>query len=355
MEPIAFTAKDIHTLRQAARYLRAMELQLPDTAHKNTHLGVLTSAMWLDHQADERAAAPQPPSRQTRRPIFNHLVAPEAGGPVFHVRVKAMLDEHEAAVRAETLAEVDERLAAMTLPEYLKGTFDAGSYGEAWRHCRNVVQELAAVAGGARSPAEEELLRVQGAMLALHPKTANPRHGCCASPKLCSGHRPECRSSEHQIGGKEPWPCQSLRAVGICSDENAQAVRQALAALERQADPHGHPSRKKTNRSRTVHATRQLDDGIGDIGACGMYFPTDTVSSLEDPGTEVSCQACVKVLARKELADAKLNAALAGPDGCSRNVIDGNVGDHFFKKGALSDSPVACIYCGTPKPDATDE
>ncbi|MDI3101986.1 hypothetical protein QJ054_33670 [Streptomyces sp. AN-3] len=250
MNPIDFTPKEIPTLRRAARYLRQTELALPDTAHQLTHDATLMSALRLDGQADELGGqAPDPTVRETRRPIFNQLVAPAAGGRMGHEEAKALLDAHEDAVRAA---------AAVTV------------------------------------------LHLQGAMLALHPKTANPRHGCCASPKLCSGHRPECRSSEHQIGGQEPWPCLSLRAVGIRSDEDAQAVRQALAALERRADPNGYPSRKKVNHGRAVHATQQLDEGSGDIGACGMYFPTDTVSSLEDPDTEVTCQACVTVLARQE-------------------------------------------------------
>ncbi|MFJ4622247.1 hypothetical protein [Streptomyces sp. NPDC088812] len=250
MVTVEFTPKDIPTLRRAAKFLRRTELNLPATADSKTHDAILISALRLDDQADELGGqAPDPTVRETRRPIFNQLVAPEVGGPVFHEEAKALLDAHEDAIRA------------------------------------------AAAVG---------MLRLQGAMLALHPKTANPRHGCCAAPKLCSGHPPECRSSEHTIGGRDPWPCQSLRAVGITSDADAEAVRQALRALERQADPDGYPSRKKTNRGRTVHATRQLDDGIGDAGACGMYFPQDTVSSLEAPGTEVSCQACVKALARKE-------------------------------------------------------
>jgi hypothetical protein len=37
------------------------------------------------------------------------------------------------------------------------------------------------------------------------------------------------------------------------------------------------------------------------------------------------------------------------PDGCPRNVINGDVGGHFFKKGAFADSPTACIYCGTKR------
>ena len=262
MEPVDFTPKDIPALRRAARYLRRTELELPDTARTLTHDAILVSALRLDGKADELGGqAPDPSVKNTRRPIFNQLVAPEAGGPVFHEEAKALLDAHEDAVRA------------------------------------------AAAVG---------MLRLQGAMLALHPKTDNPRHGCCAPPKLCKGsHRPECRSSEHTIGGQVPWPCRSLRAVGIRSDEDATAVRQALAELERQ-DPHGHPSRKKGTRGRAVHATRQMHDGIGDVGACGAYFPLDKESSLEDPDAEVTCQACIKALAHKKQADAELDAALNG-------------------------------------------
>lgn len=41
-------------------------------------------------------------------------------------------------------------------------------------------------------------------------------------------------------------------------------------------------------------------------------------------------------------------------DGCPRNVIDGDVGAHLFRKGALSDSPIACSYCGAEKPESGD-
>ena len=45
--------------------------------------------------------------------------------------------------------------------------------------------------------------------------------------------------------------------------------------------------------------------------------------------------------------------AVAGyEDGCPRNVIDGDMGGHFFKKGAFADSPLACTYCGAKKPES---
>ncbi|GAA2439181.1 hypothetical protein [Streptomyces glaucus] len=262
MDSVDFTPRDIPALRRAARYLRRTELELPSTADPKTHDAILVSALRLDGEADALGGqAPDPSVKDTRRPIFNQLVAPGAGGRMWHEEAKALLDAHEDAVRA------------------------------------------AAAVG---------MLRLQGAMLALHPRTDNPRHGCCAPPKLCRGHRPECRSSEHTIGGQVPWPCRSLRAVGIRSDSDADAVRQALAELERQADPHGYPSRKKGTRGRAVHATRQMHDGIGDIGACGVYFPRDMESSLEDPDAEVTCLACIKALAFKKQTDDELEAALDG-------------------------------------------
>jgi hypothetical protein len=179
----------------AARFLRARELQLPDTAHANTHTGVLASAMWLDHAADELGAAPSTPSRETRRPIFNHLVAPEAGGPVYHDQAKAMLDSHESAVRAETLSEVDERLAAMTLPDYLQGTLNAGTYGDAWRHCRKAVQDLAAGLGSTPHAAADE-----DAHRCTLPPTRRLPCGCCPH-QICEDcgrcdHGCECGTSD---------------------------------------------------------------------------------------------------------------------------------------------------------------
>ena len=47
------------------------------------------------------------------------------------------------AYRADVLAEVDAQFAAMKLPEELQGTFNAGSYADAWRRCRRAVQAMA--------------------------------------------------------------------------------------------------------------------------------------------------------------------------------------------------------------------
>ena len=41
-------------------------------------------------------------------------------------------------------------------------------------------------------------------------------------------------------------------------------------------------------------------------------------------------------------------------DGCPRNVIDGDVGGHFYKHGAFVDGPMRCVYCGGAKPEDGD-
>lgn len=59
--------------------------------------------------------------------------------------------------RLAVLHEVDEQLAAMTLPEHLKGTLNASSYADAWQACRARVRALATGSpekdtGGGRQP-----------------------------------------------------------------------------------------------------------------------------------------------------------------------------------------------------------
>ncbi|MER6616367.1 hypothetical protein [Streptomyces xantholiticus] len=100
MDSVDFTPKDIPALRRAVQFLRRMEPRMP-AAHKKTHEGVLMPALWLDDQADKLSEqAPAPAVKEARRRIFNQLVAPAAGGPVFHDEAKAMLDAYEAAARA---------------------------------------------------------------------------------------------------------------------------------------------------------------------------------------------------------------------------------------------------------------
>jgi hypothetical protein len=60
--------------------------------------------------------------------------------------------------RAEVLAEVDARFAAMKLPDELQHTLNAGTYSHAWRNCRAVVAEMTAgkdTSGGTQPPAGE--------------------------------------------------------------------------------------------------------------------------------------------------------------------------------------------------------
>jgi hypothetical protein len=52
------------------------------------------------------------------------------------------------------------------------------------------------------------------AALELHPKIEDPRHGCCAHPKLCDGHSPECGGKDHGIN-RPDWPCQTVHALSV--------------------------------------------------------------------------------------------------------------------------------------------
>lgn len=57
-----------------------------------------------------------------------------------------------------------------------------------------------------------DLVAALRAVLALHAKVETPRHGCCARPRLCDGHAPECSAREHGVS-KPPWPCPTVRAI----------------------------------------------------------------------------------------------------------------------------------------------
>ncbi|WP_103544023.1 hypothetical protein [Streptomyces sp. SM1] len=68
--------------------------------------------------------------------------------------------------RVSVLREVDEQFAAMKLPDELKGTFNAGSYADAWRRCRVIVQAMAKEKG---SRPEHEPLVVSRYDVAMEP------------------------------------------------------------------------------------------------------------------------------------------------------------------------------------------
>jgi hypothetical protein len=82
-------------------------------------------------------------------------------------------------------------------------------------------------------PGVPALIRAQRALLDLHPVINDPHHGCCTPPpRVCRPHEPECGSREHQLDGRTPWPCRSLRAAGIHSREDADRVREAVRIAE---------------------------------------------------------------------------------------------------------------------------
>jgi hypothetical protein len=67
---------------------------------------------------------------------------------------------------------------------------------------------------------------------------------------------------------------------------------------------------------------------------------------LEAPWADGIARRIVPVQALREAEPAEVK------DGCPRNVIDGDVGGHFFKHGAIVDGPMRCVYCGAAKPEA---
>ncbi|MFF8914204.1 hypothetical protein ACF08M_12970 [Streptomyces sp. NPDC015032] len=68
--------------------------------------------------------------------------------------------------RVSVLREVDEQFAAMKPPDESKGTFNAGSYADAWRRCRAIVQAMAKEKG---SRPEPEPLAVSRYDVAMEP------------------------------------------------------------------------------------------------------------------------------------------------------------------------------------------
>lgn len=57
--------------------------------------------------------------------------------------------------------------------------------------------------------ADATLARVR----AMHTKRDNVTHGCCAPPRLCTGHPPVCESREHHWSDRPTWPCDTIRAL----------------------------------------------------------------------------------------------------------------------------------------------
>ncbi|MFE6639518.1 hypothetical protein ACFVFT_38610 [Streptomyces tendae] len=264
MDSVDFTPQDIPALRRAAKFLRRTELELPDTAHQLTHDAILLSALRLDDQADEQGRqAPNSTVRETRRPIFNHLVAPAAGGPVHHEQAKAMLDAHESNVRAATLAAVAAAPLSHVTLELLAGmrAEDLDAFVDAIDDVRTMVRDV----HDQRSP------RTSCGGFYDHAGHTWTLYG---RPRYCWGTGPFLDSSAYgKCGAKWPHPAHEMgRAYQPCAGMSAE------------------PEQAKTT-----------------------------------------------------------------PSGCPRNVIDGDVGGHFFKHGAFVDGPRRCVYCAAPEPEASSE
>lgn len=94
--------------------------------------------------------------------------------------------DHVGDHRAEVLAEVDARLGAMTFPDHLQHTLNAGTYQHAWRDCRAIVKEMAAgQAGKGTHPGECEQL---GGLVALAIVLEIPRPGTAPPIQLRLSH-----------------------------------------------------------------------------------------------------------------------------------------------------------------------
>lgn len=76
------------------------------------------------------------PESGARRPVFNHLVAPRAGGPVTSSKAKQMLDDYRDEVQVKTRREDAARIRAVKIPN---------PDGDCEGHVNDVLDRLAAM------------------------------------------------------------------------------------------------------------------------------------------------------------------------------------------------------------------
>ncbi|MDX2749620.1 hypothetical protein PV413_03360 [Streptomyces scabiei] len=144
-------------------------------------------------------------------------------------RTTELLAEH----RIEVLRLVDEQFAAMKLPEHLQGTFNAGSYADAWRRCRAVVLSMI------------ETTSTEKGTRGLHPREgestpAVPRPGPGA-PITYAGHTwPSAYEwclwiMQHNAA---PGPAQNGQRAALAAyrtEVRAEALHEATTAAESEA------------------------------------------------------------------------------------------------------------------------
>jgi chromosome segregation ATPase len=149
------------------------------------------------------------------RADLEQMTAQRNAGRVWEARVKAAdADRDRLAATVETL----ER----QLREAGEG-WDAASAeldrlreeNEALRAENAVTEDEArdSIATAERVMVERDGLAAQVQQVRdLHPRDANPRHGCCYSAEPGHGHDPECRGRDHGLS-RPAWPCRTIRAL----------------------------------------------------------------------------------------------------------------------------------------------
>lgn len=153
---------------------------------------------------------------------------------------------------------------------------------------------------------------------------------------------------------------ERLRNELAVSEQRSERRRIAWRMARTRALSTGGAADRYAARAREVQTA--LQDMLADLLAARIERDAalDRVSELEAE-RHTTNEALADITVAERSAD-KLTALFAPtqvlreePDGCPRNVINGDVGDHFFKKGAFADSPVRCTYCGAKKPEPLED
>ncbi|GAB2731471.1 hypothetical protein [Streptomyces bullii] len=201
-----------------------------------------------------------------------------------HVALSLRLDAVEAyrlahAYRAEVLSEADARLSKMQLPEELQGTFNAGSYADAWRDCRAVVRAMAEETHGSQASAptveayDGELAMLRGLVRTL--RTA-ARWGCIAEvQKLLWEHARDEAAAHAETGekssptGADATPADTARQADLLTAIRAHRGRWKSGRALRTLRQLGFTSISKSTASHDLsalaaagHLTRFEEKGV---------------------------------------------------------------------------------------------
>jgi hypothetical protein len=134
--------------------------------------------------------------------------------------------------RVAVLRETDERLASMKLPEHLKGTLNAGSYADAWRHCRSVVQGMADESeAGEKSSREADAAPALTVYRAEHPDSGITL-GHYSTPAAARAH---CEATE-----RRSWPTGTNLAFDWIEDDEDRVAELVVTAGQNEESTTGY-------------------------------------------------------------------------------------------------------------------